>query len=55
MEKDEAKRKEIKSKLTVLRKAREKAKRELAKAQKELSELLTVRQEAQLVLMGLLD
>ncbi len=55
LENEDAKPKEIKSMLTALRKAREKAKQELAKAQKELSELLTVRQEAQLVLMGMLD
>ena len=51
----EAKPEEIKAKLTALREAREKVKQELAKAQKELRELLTLHQEAQLVLMGLLD
>ena len=45
---------EIKAKLTALRAAREKAKQELAVAQQSLRELLTQRQEAQLVLMGIL-
>lgn len=46
---------EIKAKLSTLRKARETAKQELAVAQKELRELLTLRQEARLVVMGLLE
>lgn len=46
---------EIKAKLTALRVAREKAKQELAIAQKQLKEVLTLRQEAQLVMMGMLD
>jgi len=46
---------EIKKQLTALRAAREKAKQELAAAQQELRKVLTVRQEAQLVLMGMLD
>jgi chromosome segregation ATPase len=46
---------EIKAKLSVLRKAREAAKQELAQAQRELRELLTLRQEAMLVVMGLLE
>ena len=46
---------EIKGKLTALRTAKEKAKQELAVAQKDLREVLTLRQEAQLVVMGLLD
>lgn len=46
---------DIKSKLTALRTAREKAKQELAKAQKDLREVLTLRQEAELVVMGMLD
>jgi len=46
---------EIKSKLTALRAAREKAKQELAKAQQDLRQVLTLRQEAQLVVMGMLD
>ena len=45
----------IKELLTKLRQAREKAKQNLAKAQKDLREVLTLRQEATLVLMGLLD
>ena len=55
LENKEAKSEEIKTKLTALRDAREKAKQELAKAQQELRKGLTARQEAQLVLMGLLD
>jgi hypothetical protein len=51
----DAKSDEIKAKLTALRDAREKTKQELAKAQQELRGGLNVRQEAQLVLMGLLD
>jgi len=46
---------QIKGLLTKLRGAREKAKQELAKAQQNLRKILTLRQEAQLVLMGLLD
>ena len=46
---------EIKSKLRVLRSAREKAQQELAKAQQDLREVLTIKQEAQLVMMGMLD
>lgn len=46
---------EIKAKLTALRAAREKAKQELATAQKQLKDVLTLRQEAQLVMMGMLD
>ena len=45
----------IKAKLTALRTAREKAKQELATAQQSLRELLTQRQEAQFVLMAILD
>ena len=45
----------IKQQLTKLRAAREKAKQELAKAQKDLRQVLTLRQEASLVLMGMLD
>ena len=55
LDNEEAKPEEIKQKLTALREAREKVKQELAKAQKQLRELLTMRQEAQLVLMGMLD
>ena len=46
---------QIKQQVTKLRAAREKAKQELAKAQQDLRQVLTVRQEAQLVLMGMLD
>jgi Spy/CpxP family protein refolding chaperone len=46
---------EIKAALQALRDARAKAKAELEKAQKELKEILTLRQEAQLVQMGVLD
>ena len=45
----------IKTQLTQLRAAREKAKQNLAKAQQDLRQVLTVRQEATLVLMGMLD
>ena len=46
---------QIKQVLTKLRSAREKAKQDLAKAQQDLRQVLTVRQEATLVLMGMLD
>ncbi|MDI9432328.1 MAG: hypothetical protein QM570_11470 [Planctomycetota bacterium] len=46
---------EIKTKLTALRTAKEKARAELATAQQELKQVLTLRQEAQLVLMGMLN
>ena len=46
---------EMQGRLKALREAREKIKQEQAKAQDELRQILTVRQEAQLVLMGLLD
>lgn len=45
---------EYQEKLSALREATKKAKEELAAAQKELIELLTVKQEAALALMGLL-
>jgi hypothetical protein len=45
----------IKQLLVKLRQAREKAKQDLAKAQKDLRAVLTLRQEATLVLMGMLD
>lgn len=45
----------IKTKLAALRAARAKAQEDLTKAQGELRELLDSRQEAQLVLTGLLD
>lgn len=46
---------ELKAKLTALRVAKEKARQELAAAQQNLLKLMTLRQEAQLVLHGLLD
>ena len=55
LENKEAKPDEIKARLTALREAREKAKEELAKAKDSLREILTQRQEAQLVLYGILD
>jgi gas vesicle protein len=51
----DAKPEDLKTALTAYREARAKAAEELAKAQKELQGALTVRQEARLVLMGLLD
>lgn len=45
----------IAQKLAALRKARDTARENLARAQADLRELLTKRQEAQLVLMGILD
>lgn len=46
---------QIKKDLTALRAAKEKAKQELVAAQQELKKTVNPRQEAQLVLMGLLD
>lgn len=46
---------EIKTKLAAVRDARSKAKAELTQAQQELRELLTVKQEATLVTMGMLE
>lgn len=46
---------QIKKALTALRAAREKGKQKLDKAKEDLRKVLTVRQEAQLVLMGYLD
>ena len=46
---------QISAKLTTLREAREKAKTDLVSAQKELKEVLSQRQEAVLVMMGMLD
>ncbi len=45
----------IKQALSAYRAAREEAHQELAKAQQELKEVLTVKQEAQLVLFGMLQ
>jgi hypothetical protein len=46
---------QIKKVLTALRTAREKSKQKLVKAQQNLRPVLTIRQEAQLVLMGYLQ
>ena len=46
---------DIKAKLLALRNAKEKTRQELAKAQQELKQILSVRQEAKLVLWGLLN
>ncbi|MBN2183599.1 MAG: hypothetical protein JW715_16945 [Sedimentisphaerales bacterium] len=45
----------IRQKMLELQQARANAKRQLAQAQKELREVLTLRQQARLVLIGLLD
>ena len=55
LENESASPEQLKQQLTALREAREKAKQELATAQQELRQILTLRQEAQLVLMGMLD
>lgn len=55
LENKDAKPEDIKTALTDLRDERAKAKDELEKAKKELREALTVRQEAQLVLMNVLE
>jgi len=52
---DSAKPEDIEKQLTAFRAAREKAKKQLAAEQQKLQQQLTVRQKAQLVLMGLLD
>jgi hypothetical protein len=46
---------QIKASLTALRTAREKAKQQLATAQQDLRKIVTIRQEAVLVMMGTLD
>jgi hypothetical protein len=46
---------EIKTQLTAVRSAREKARQELAVAQQDLKKILTLRQEAMLVEMGMLE
>jgi Spy/CpxP family protein refolding chaperone len=51
----DAKPDEIKAKLTALRDARAKAREELTKARKDLTDLLTQRQEAVLVQFGILE
>jgi len=55
LENKDAKPEEIKAKLDALRAAKAQAKEELVKAQASLRELLTQRQEAVLVTMGMLD
>ncbi len=55
LEKETPDAEEIKTSLAAYREAREKARQELAKAQQELREILTVDQEAKLVLAGLID
>ncbi len=55
LEKDAPSSTEIKAKLTALRGAKEKAKQDLVKAQQKLREVLSLKQEAQLVMMGMLD
>ncbi|AQQ71391.1 hypothetical protein SMSP2_01764 [Limihaloglobus sulfuriphilus] len=55
LDKDKVSPEMIKAGLTALREAREKAKQELITAQQELREVLTLKQEAQLVLMGTLE
>jgi len=54
-DKKDADEKAVKDALKDYREARDKAKVDLKKAQDELKELLTPRQEAQLVLMGMLE
>lgn len=55
LEKKDAGAQEISSKLTAYREAREKSRAEVQAAQKSLKELVTQRQEAVLVLMGVLE
>ena len=55
LENKDAKADDIKAALTSLRQAREQAKAELAKAQDDLRSLLTVKQESELVMDGLLE
>jgi hypothetical protein len=55
LENESASTEEIKKQLTAVRQAREKAKQELAVAQQELKQILTLKQEAQLLTMGLVD
>jgi outer membrane murein-binding lipoprotein Lpp len=52
---ENSKQEDIEQKIDALRRARENAAKELAKARQELREVLTVRQQARLVLAGLLD
>ncbi len=46
---------DIKAKLAAFREARDKSKTELAAAQKDLREVISLRQESQLVMLGMLD
>ena len=55
LDKTDATSDEIKAKLDALRDARKKQAEELEKARASLREVLTLKQEAQLVLMGILD
>ena len=55
LDNDSAKPEDIEKQLTAYRAAREKVKKELAAEQQKLQKQVTVRQKAQLVLMGLLD
>jgi DNA repair exonuclease SbcCD ATPase subunit len=55
LENKDAKPEEIKASLASLREARAKARLDLEAAQKELREIVTLRQEGQLVSMGLLE
>jgi len=55
LDNESAKPEDIEKQLTVLRAAREKAKKQLVAEQQKLQKQVTVRQKAQLVLMGLLD
>ena len=55
LDNDSAKPEDIEKQLTVLRTAREKVKTQLVAEQLKLQKQVTVRQKAQLVLMGLLD
>jgi hypothetical protein len=52
---ESAKPEDIEKQLAAYRTAREKVKKELVAEQKKLEKQVTVRQKAQLVLMGLLD
>ena len=55
LETESATKEQIKEALTKLRAAKEAAKQELVKAQEDLKEVLTLKQEAKLVMFGLLE
>ena len=55
LESDSTETAEIKAKLKAFRDAREKREKELADSRKKLQEVLSVRQEAELVMMGVLE